>query len=79
MLDLGDLGHRVIGPGVPVVLHRLMRHRHPPGEPPPVAKQLLEGHAELPAHSAVQDEVDGRVYERQEVYHVACRKEGEKT
>jgi len=28
-LDLGDLGHRVIGPGVSVVVHRLMRHRYP--------------------------------------------------
>lgn len=70
-LDLSDLGHRVISPGV---LHRLMRHRHPSADQPPsAAEQLIEGHAELTAHSAIQDKVDGRVYQCQDVYHVTCR------
>jgi hypothetical protein len=73
-LDLGDLGHRVIGPGMSVVVHRLMRHRYPlADQPPSAAKQLIERRAKLPAHGAVQDEVDGRVYERQDVYYVAYR------
>lgn len=65
----------MVGPGVPVVLYRLMRHRHPSADQPPrsAAEQLFEGRPELPAHGAVKDEVDRRVDERQDVYHVACR------
>jgi len=34
-LDLSDLGHRVISSGMPVILHRLVRHCHPSADQPP--------------------------------------------
>lgn len=64
----------MIGPGVSVVLHRLVRHRYPPvDQPPPFAEQLIEGRAELSAHGTVENEVDGRVYKRQDIYYVTCQ------
>ncbi|CAB0027811.1 unnamed protein product, partial [Trichogramma brassicae] len=71
MLHVGHLRHRVIH-RVTVVVLRLLRHRQPSIQELPAAEQLVEGRAELPAHRAVQDEINRRVHQRQDVHSFAC-------
>lgn len=69
MLDLGYLGHGVSGQTVVVL--GVLGHRKPTAEHLPAAEQLIESRAKLTAHRAVQDEVYGRVYQRQYVHRLA--------
>lgn len=73
LLDLRDLrGGRVTAAGqasaaaVRQRLRRVGHAGHPGGQ-----KEQAERVAELPAHHAVQYEVDGRVDQRQHVHHLA--------
>lgn len=63
MLDLRHLGDRLIGSRVAVIVLDVLWHGQPAAQELPAAEQLVEGRPELAAHRAVQDEVDGRVYQ----------------